>query len=55
MSTRWPLTCGDPIIWFHVQVLSERGKLTGIGWSTSMTMEAHAVNIKDAAAEGGPG
>lgn len=29
--------------------LSERGKLTGLGWSSNMTVEAHVVNLRHAA------
>lgn len=35
--------------------LSEHGKLQGIGWTTTVTMEAHVVNLRDAAAEGAKG
>lgn len=35
--------------------LSEGGKLSGHGWSTTMTVEAHVVNLRDAVAAGNRG
>jgi hypothetical protein len=36
----------------RLDILSDKGRLTKTGWTTTITLEAHAVNIRDAAASG---